>query len=72
MRTEFRRIHALNAGDTIAEVTGMRNKQWVFENIGSFSQVAEEEISAGILGTFIITETSLPFITAQYIHWFHG
>lgn len=64
MRTKLRRIHALDCGNTIAELTGMRYKQRVFEYIGAFPQVAEKEIRTGILGAFVIAQSPLPFVAA--------
>jgi hypothetical protein len=64
MGGEFRGIHALNGGDAITEITGMGHKQWVFENISAFAQVAEKEIGAGIPGAFVISQSTLVFIVA--------
>ncbi len=70
MTCKLRRIHTLYRSDTITEITGMCSKQSVFKYIGSFSQVAEKEIGTGIFGAFIITKTTLLFITTQYIDRF--
>lgn len=72
MRTELRCIHTLDAGDAIAEITGMGGEEFIFEYISALPQVTEEEISTRILSAFIIAQTALPFITAQHIHRFQG
>src|SRR5436190_1141912 len=72
MRTKLWRIHALNSGYAIAEISCICHKQCVFENIGPFAKIAKEEIRAGIFSTFVIPQPILPFIAAQYIYRFHG
>ena len=72
MRAELRRVHTLYAGDSIAEITRMRNEQWVFEHIRSFAQATEKEICTGIFCRLIIAETLLPLVTAQYVYRLHS
>ena len=62
MATKFRRIHTLNAGNAIAEIAGIGNKQRVFEHMGSFGQPAEKETGAGIACGFVIAQSALPFV----------
>ena len=51
---KLRRIHTLNGGNSIAEITGMRYKHRVFENVSTPGQPAKKEIGAGIFGAFVI------------------
>ena len=52
---KLRRVHTLDTGDAIAEFTGMGGKEFVFEYVGSFPQVTEEEIGTRVFGAFVIT-----------------
>src|SRR4026209_1410039 len=61
-------VHTLNSRDAIAEIPCMRTEQGIFRNISSLSEVAKKEICTGIFGSFVVTKSSLPFITAEHIH----
>ena len=71
MTAEFGGIHALNAGDAIAEISGMGNQQFVFEHISSPAEPADKEIGAGVLGAFIIAQAILIFVLTDHVHGFH-
>ena len=62
---ELRRIHALNGGNAIAEITTVRYKKRIFKNVCAFEQVIEKEVGACIFSAFIITKTALVFVSVQ-------
>lgn len=62
MACKLRSIHALNGCNAAAVITSMGNEHGVFKYISAPVKIAEEEISAGIFGAFVIAKSALPFV----------
>ena len=54
MRPELRRVHALDFGDAVAEVTGLRGEEGVFEDVFALRHPVNEEVRGGVLRGFVV------------------
>ena len=62
MRGEFRGIHTLNGGNSVAEISSVSYKHRIFKNISSFIQIAKEILTSEesyVKGLYILTKIYL-------------
>ncbi len=59
MTAELRRIHALNGGDAVGEISGVAGPKVIFEDINTLSHLLKIEMSRSIPGALIIAKPIL-------------
>ena len=59
MRSKLRRIHALNGGDAIREITSLWSNQRIFKNIRSFCKITNKKVGGPITCALIIPQSTL-------------
>ncbi len=64
MAGKFRCVHTLNGGNAITKIATMGYGQRIFKYIRATVQIIKKEISAGITGAFVVTQTILVFVLA--------
>ena len=70
MANKLRRILALQGGNPTGIFTGGIRPAFIFEHIGTFCEIREEELCGSILYGLILTHSFFPLGTGELIHGF--
>ena len=68
MAVKFGRIHALDFGDTGLILAAQLNASRILEDVCTFWQVIDEEMTGCVARTFVVAQAILIFVLGKDIH----